>query len=1210
MRLLRLITSSLLLSFGLAAFAQVPIDPRTNPNVTPLDVYALHPLDLNDAINHIGVTPPNFSRANAGDAEYNIHKCRGVYALTGSGNLFDATGQANPNTSWVPENETIGARTIFSDSAIPHWAGAASTSAFGLTGCSDTRDNPSLRPYDSYYSDTGVVQTAMAGITCGNVAVNGAPGDTPSGVHGDCIKQEFYTAVMQKACGVTKRPTTPLLNTCRIHDFEGVNESDTGQQWGQTSGTWTRLAAQEADEARIVFAYCGDCTYYIGSMACGGKQYSLGGTNGLCDQNMSSLLDQFHIVAPDIPSTRLGISYHDYSDQEVVFPGVGATNAISGDGSGSNTDATGAYIHRTGFGSSLCTLANVNASNKHCEYSIIEIRQRMRSVIQSKSWMNPAAPMLETEGGYYFDDQMFDETHTDSLTGATFTATNQRGYMGQLVLITADAQNPLYGTGCGTIGCGPIGSNWYQMDSSGTGGLTLYRSVATNAYCSPYVKGGDCSIIETHSVACFGIEYRGPSYTDAADCYRSSHQFTNAVGVHPIGQAHATALSWINKINRFTTHFDDVTGAHAKFNSVWSATALNNDGTTVQFMFDTGWERHTTVSTCYPTKTTLQGVTSAIVGGTFVLGTEPVMLSGTCAGVASDFTLAATPATLTMTAGTTATISVASTAVGTFAGSEAVTIAGLPATVTAAPSTFTLTANGTQSVVLTAAAAATNPQPVPSSPATGTVTMTSSVVGNIPAGFLSLSYTKSKLMNNAARFFSAGNSRGIADFKGLGVGTLRLVTGDNEVWTPAGAGQTTGQISQSDVDNLAAFLTATGWKCTYGIPFLSNTTSAAVAEATYVASKLGSSLVGFEIGNEPDGTGYTSTGITASSFATAWRVYALDILAAVPSAQFVGPSTGVATNAGTYSTAMETTNADLVLWDTSHFYHDGPTTATIAEMLSFTASDGFYNSMVSGIHTTQTTYPDAWVINETNDIYSGGADGVSNTFSSALYALDFSFVAAKSGATMVNWISGGMGTAPSNPYSVIQDSNGYTYQEQPKYAGLLLFALATQGNNGASMLSTSITSSGNNVKAYGLQYGDGSQAVVILNESTTNMNMAVTFPQTIASANILTLSDASGLADKVNTNVLLQGQPLGYTPPVPGAPYTATITSGHAGVYVPANSAVLVNGQGSSISGRVIWTAVSGALTHSDDLALTVNAAGGTTRAQQTTYAAHGRKKR
>jgi hypothetical protein len=1200
-----------LLFCSIAAFSQaVPIDPRTNPNVTPLDVYVLHPLDLQDAINKVGIAPPNFSRANAGEAEYNIHTCRGVYNMTGSGNLLAATGQANPLTSWIPANEAIGARTVFSDSAIPHWAGAASTSAFGLTGCSDTRDNPSLRPYDSYYSDTGVVQTAMANISCGNVAVNGAPGDTPSGAKGDCIKQEFYTAVMQKVCGVKSRPATPLVGICRIHDFEGVNESDTGQQWGQQSGTWTRLAAQEADEARIVFAYCGDCTYYIGSMACGGKQYSIGGTNGLCDQNMNSLLDQFHIVAPDLANNpRIGISYHDYSDQEVVFPGVGATNAISGDGSGSNTDTTGSYIHRTGFGSSMCTPSNITSTNKHCNYSIIEIRQRMRSVIQSKTWMLPDAPMLETEGGYYFDDQMQDDTRTDSLTGATFTATNQRGYMGQLALITADSQNPLYGTGCGTRGCGPIGSNWYQFDSTGSGGLTLYRSKTTNAYCSPYLKTGDCSVIELHSVACFGIEYIGSSYTNAADCYRSNHQFTNAVGIHPAGQAHATVLGWINNINRFTTHFDDVTGAHAKYNSVWSATALNNDGSTVQFMFDTGYERHTTVSTCYPTKTDLRGNVTTITGGTFVLGTEPVKLSGTCAGAPSDFTIAVTPDTLTMTVGSTATVNVVSTALGTFAATAAVTVAGLPTGVTAAPSSFTLAANGTQAVVLTSAAAATNLQPVPSSPASGTVTMTTAVVGNIPAGFQGLSYTKSKLMAGT-RFFASNNARGIADFKGLGNGTLRLVTGDNEVWTPAGAGQTTGQISQSDVDNLAAFLTATGWKCTYGLRFLGNTTSVAVAEATYVASKLGSSLVAFEIGNEPDGTGYTGAGYTASSFATAWRTYALAIQAAVPSAQFVGPSTGVATSAGTYSTAMEAANADLLLWDTSHFYHDGPTTGTIAEMLSFTASDGFFNSMVSGIHTTQATYPDAWVLNETNDIYSGGLDGVSNTFSSALYAIDFNFVVAKSGAVMLNWISGGMGTAPSNPYSVIQDSDGYTYQEQPKYAGLLLFTLATQGNQQASMLSTSITSSGNNVKAYGLQHQDGSQAVVILNESTTNMNMAVTFPAAISSANIITLSDASGLTDKVNTNVLLQGSPLSYTPPVPGAPYTATITSGHAGVYVPANSAVLVSGQGSSVSAVGLWTAVSGSLTHSDSLALTVTAVGGTSLAQQTTYAAHGRKKR
>ena len=337
------------------------------------------------------------------------------------------------------------------------------------------------------------------------------------------------------------------------------------------------------------------------------------------------------------------------------------------------------------------------------------------------------------------------------------------------------------------------------------------------------------------------------------------------------------------------------------------------------------------------------------------------------------------------------------------------------------------------------------------------------------------------------------NARTIADFKDLGPGTLRMTTLDTEIWTPGGAGQTIGQIAPSDIQALAAFLQATGWKCTYGINYLTQSSSVSAAEALYVAQQLGSSLIAFEIGNEPDNTTYR--GVTPADFARSWRTIALAIQNAVPTARFVGPSTGVASSAGTWSSAMMATNTDLIYWDTAHFYMDGPSTATMAELLGFSATgDSYFNAEATGIQSVQGTYPQPWVINETSDIYDGGKDGISDTYGAALYALDFLFQAAEAGAYGVNFISGGMGKINNNPYSVIQDSAGTAFYPTARYAGLYFFSLATH-NQPVSLVSTAVNASGVNATAYSVTNANGDYTTVIVNRSATNLGISLTLPR-------------------------------------------------------------------------------------------------------------------
>ncbi len=195
------------------------------------------------------------------------------------------------------------------------------------------------------------------------------------------------------------------------------------------------------------------------------------------------------------------------------------------------------------------------------------------------------------------------------------------------------------------------------------------------------------------------------------------------------------------------------------------------------------------------------------------------------------------------------------------------------------------------------------PQPSPSGPITNaTLTVTATSAGILPSAFAGLSYGKTSLFEHPY-LFSGSNSNLIQLFKLLGPSVLRIGgnTEDQSVWTANGAGQTVGQIAPADVDALAAFLAATGWQCIYGInlggtgpvPYLNGSTPAvttaalAADEAAYVYSKLGSSLVGFEIGNEPDQYDtkyYSGATWNLSAYESLWSQFRAAIVARTPAA--------------------------------------------------------------------------------------------------------------------------------------------------------------------------------------------------------------------------------------------------------------------------------------------------------------------------------------
>jgi hypothetical protein len=146
----------------------------------------------------------------------------------------------------------------------------------------------------------------------------------------------------------------------------------------------------------------------------------------------------------------------------------------------------------------------------------------------------------------------------------------------------------------------------------------------------------------------------------------------------------------------------------------------------------------------------------------------------------------------------------------------------------------------------------TSTQPVPSGPITvSSVAVSSAVTANIPASFAGLSYEKGAL---PFTFFSSSNTGLVALFRRLGPGVFRLggSSVDKTFWNHAGPGRTPNEIAPSDIDRLAAFITATGWSVLYGVNLARSTPAEAADEVAYAVKSFGSMLAGIEIGNEPD----------------------------------------------------------------------------------------------------------------------------------------------------------------------------------------------------------------------------------------------------------------------------------------------------------------------------------------------------------------------
>ncbi len=436
-----------------------------------------------------------------------------------------------------------------------------------------------------------------------------------------------------------------------------------------------------------------------------------------------------------------------------------------------------------------------------------------------------------------------------------------------------------------------------------------------------------------------------------------------------------------------------------------------------------------------------------------------------------------------------------------------------------------------------------------------TVTASSPIVGTINPTTLGLSFEKGDIIISDCAFCAASTGSAatelIALISRLGpAGTIRVgaASADQLNYTPT-ALHNSNEVGDADIQNFANFMNALplGWKLIYAVNFKNGNPALAAAEATKVASAMGNRLMAFEIGNEPDN--YSMTGV---QFANSWRPFALAIRAAVPGASFVAPSVGMRKSGVTvwFTEPFMTVNSDMVSYISEHYYEDAAPNGTIAE---FMADDPYLPTFGGQIKTASALYGNMPIsIDETEDEYNGGGAGVSNTYSSALWSLDYLFKASQSaygaGPITFNFHNGYCQPQGYAPIVVCGPSS----TAAPEYLGLLMFSLAGTGK----MIQTTVSGAAN-MTAYSLVNGNTMTVTLINRDSTENDNVTVSVPGTIASASYIAMTGPS-LADTTAGDIKIQGASVASNGAfAPGAATALAFSAGNTTIAVPPYSAVV-----------------------------------------------------
>jgi hypothetical protein len=322
----------------------------------------------------------------------------------------------------------------------------------------------------------------------------------------------------------------------------------------------------------------------------------------------------------------------------------------------------------------------------------------------------------------------------------------------------------------------------------------------------------------------------------------------------------------------------------------------------------------------------------------------------------------------------------------------------------------------------------------------------------------------------------------------------------------------------------------------------------------YAVSALGSNLLGIAIGNESDNYGiagsYFAGNWTFQDFLTRWDSFRAAILQAAPNVPITGPDTGDGNHISTWTLpfGQAATPSEITLL-TQHYYRaSGASPTSTASFLVSPDPQLTTELTMLNVGVQQLGIP--YRISECNSFGNGGAAGVSDSYASSLWVIDFLFSVALGGSTGVNMHGGGNGQG----YTPIADDSGGVIEARPEYYGLLFFTLAGPG----TLLETQLSAGTVDATAYAVRTPGGGLSVILVNKDTTqNLALTIQTNQMIQTATLITMTGPSLAA---TSGVTIQGATVNKDGSFdPASPDTLTPSGTHVTCYIPALSAALIS---------------------------------------------------
>jgi hypothetical protein len=434
----------------------------------------------------------------------------------------------------------------------------------------------------------------------------------------------------------------------------------------------------------------------------------------------------------------------------------------------------------------------------------------------------------------------------------------------------------------------------------------------------------------------------------------------------------------------------------------------------------------------------------------------------------------------------------------------------------------------------------------------------------IPDQFTGLSFETQLVLPNhdGIHYFRPDNLPLIQLFKTLGIRHLRIGgnTSDNPAVPIPG---------NDDIDSLFAFAHAAGVKVIYTVRLKGQTDAAAdIPIVKYVQDHYAADLDCFALGNEP--SVYFKQYPAAEQYPkykAIWSKMTDDIQKAVPGVMFCGPNTdrhyewavNFAKDFGASGKVKEISEHSYVGLSARKV------TDVVAARDKMLSSDwtklyqGVYDGFVPQVTAAKLPYR----LEETNSFFNGGKEGASDTFTAALWGLDYMHWWSRHGAAGINFHTGdkvaaGADSAVCRYAAYVSTDNGYDVH--PVGYAIKAFDL---GGHGQMIPLNAEQPADLNVTAYGVLASDHDLVITLINkehgtgdkDATVTINPGKQYVQ--AQALFLTIA-SHDIADK--TGITLGGAAVSEDGSWSGAwtPLQPPSSVGQFTLTLPAASAAIV----------------------------------------------------